>query len=81
MAIKYSRYLHPQAQKYWSVIVTSRLRLLIAYFSLQMSSFDDPFCTNGTFRGNGYISLNFLDKATKVMRNNFRIIINGTTNL
>ena len=37
MAINYSRHLYPQAKKCWSVIVTSCLPLLIAYFSLQTS--------------------------------------------
>ena len=47
-----------------------------------MSSFDDLFRTNGTFRGKLAISLNFLDKTTKlklctiieVKHNNVRII-------
>ena len=45
MTINYSRLPHPEAQKCWSVIVTSHLRFLITYFSLQTSSFDDPFHT------------------------------------
>ena len=62
--------------------MTSRLRLLISYFS-QMSSFDDPFCTNGTFRGKLAIHFThfFIDKATKVIHTHFKIIINGVTNL
>ena len=50
MAVNYSRHLHHQAKKCWSVIVTSRLCLLIDYFSSQASLFDDLFHMNGTFR-------------------------------
>ena len=62
--------------------MTSRLRLLITYFLLQMASFDNHFSTNGPLRGKLTIFHSiFLNKATKVIHNNFRIIINGVTNL
>ena len=58
--------------------MTSRLHLLITYFSLQTALFDDPFHANGTFRGKLTIFHSiFKDKATKVIHNNFR---NGVTN-
>ena len=47
-----------------------------------MSLVDDPFHMNRTFRGNLAIIHSIpLDKATKVIHDNFRIIINGVTNL
>ena len=57
------------------------LSLLITYFSLQMSSFDDPFHTNGTIEENWLYFTQFLVKSTKVIHNKFRIIITRVTKL
>ena len=57
--------------------MTSRLYLLIAYFSLQKSSFDDPFCTNETFRGKLAIFHQFF----KIKLPKLYTIVCGVTNL
>ena len=54
----------------------SQLHLLITHFSLQTSSFDDPFHMNGVFKGklDVHISLNLVDEGTKVIHfnNNYK---------
>ena len=71
IAVNYSRHPHPHTKKIRSVIVTSYLRLLIAYFSLLSIRME-------LLEENWLYFIQFSDKATKVTHNNF---INGVTNL